>query len=85
MKKNLPSREGQMNIELTFGALAPDLRDQLKRQGIKPPPYTEQWQKQDRAITLLAIHGLLTDAERTRCRRRLMKDIVSQVAKGEPK
>ena len=58
--------------ELVFGAMADSIEAQLRKQGYKIVGPAHAQQLAD-AITLLAIHGILTDAEKQKARQRLMK------------
>ena len=66
-----------MNLHIVFGAMAPDIGQQLAYQGLTAKPRAiDQWQKDADAITRLAVRGMLSDAERERVRRRLLKTIL---------
>ena len=58
---------------IAFGALAPPLAEQLGDR--LQPQRIALWQRCADAITLLAVHGLLTGAERAKARTRLIKAI----------
>lgn len=60
-------------MDIIFGALAAPLWQQLKISNGHPKMAAIQDQAD--AITLLCIHGILSEAERHRARRRLLKQI----------
>ena len=62
---------------LTFGAMADDIEVQLRRQGLTLGSKDSEHRIQRWAdeITSLGIHELLTNSERDRARKRLMKVI----------
>jgi hypothetical protein len=68
-------------LSLTFGALANQIRDQLRSQGF---PVTaaraRAFQDVADAITLLAIHGYITDAGKVNAHRKLFARIKTLVA-----
>lgn len=70
-----------MPFRLNFGAMALPLRMQYENAHVKPPRGLAQLQKDADAISRLAVRGLLSEAERDRCRTRLMKRIM-QAARG---
>jgi len=62
--------------EMVFGALAPSILNQLIDQGLSIEKREgARLQKIADAITLLCIHGILSDSEKHRARMRLMKQI----------
>jgi hypothetical protein len=66
-------------IGIFFGALAPPLVEQLIEQKVvKIPDNINTLQKLSDAVTLLAVHGMLSDSETYRVRNRLLK----KIAKG---
>lgn len=66
-----------MKLEITFGAMAPTIADQLKRQGAEAAgQLLNQWQRDSKAITRLAVRCLLSEAEVHKARRRLLRDIL---------
>lgn len=70
---NLPRT--QATVGVAFGALAPPLHEQL---GL-PPATVCMEQKWANHVTGLLIAGILTDAEGSRARRRIMKRLLSKV------
>jgi hypothetical protein len=67
-----------MNLSLHFGAFVPALAKQLAESGLQVDKrYLEQLQRDANAVVLLLVHGLLTDSEINRVRRKLMKKIVA--------
>jgi hypothetical protein len=59
-----------------FSPLAEPIKKQLKEQRIKlHPAKIDYFQKVANAITLLTVHGLLTEAETKRARSRLLAEI----------
>lgn len=69
-----------MKVKITFGALAPTIADQIKQQGAEAAgQLLNQWQRDAKSITRLALRCLLSEAEVTRARRRLMRDILHGV------
>ena len=66
-----------MKLAITFGALAPTIADQLRQQGAEAAgQLVNQWQRDAKSITRLAVRCLLSEAEVTRARRRLLRDIL---------
>lgn len=66
-----------MKLELTFGAMAPDIAQQLAYQGLTAKPRAiDHWQKDADAITRLAVRGILSDAAKSAARRKLLKTIL---------
>lgn len=62
-----------------FGALADDIEVQLQRQGVTlgdRAPLFERWATE---IYSLRIHGLLTESESDRARKRLWKELTATV------
>ena len=62
-------------FQIAFGALADDIEDQLRPQGLTLGSRTSMIHRAAENISYLAIHGLLTDNEKDRARKRLMKEI----------
>lgn len=62
-------------FQITFGALAGDIEDQLRPQGLTLGSRASMIHRAAENISYLAIHGLLTDSEKDRARKRLMKEI----------
>ena len=63
--------------DISFGALCDDIEDQLQRQGFTlgdRAPLFERWATE---ISNLRIHGLLTEAESDRARKRLWKELTA--------
>ena len=80
MKKSDKSK-----LELAFGALVPDLDEQLKNQGITKlgrPQFITEFQNDADAITRLGLRGLLVDSEKDKARKRLLGKIVEYLEKG---
>ena len=70
--------------ELVFGAMADSIEAQLRKQGYKliGPAHAERLAE---AITFLAIHSILNDAEKTKARQRLIKRIqATPMARRKP-
>jgi hypothetical protein len=59
-------------MKVNFGALAPTLREQISNISDKD---AETFDAHNRAINLLKIHGLMTEAEAHKIRLRLIKKI----------
>lgn len=67
------------NLQITFGAIAEPVSAQLSAQGVViNAADANRFDRCADAITLLAIHGYLTDAEKTRARKRVMKAITRE-------
>ena len=67
-------------IRLQFGPTAPSLAKQFEGAEIDvAPEIVEQWQQQSDAITLLLMHGMMTNAEATRLRKRIYADMEARV------
>ena len=70
-----------MTIEIGMGALRPPLAEQLSAQRL---PYDESecevWEGHRLAISRLAIHGLLSDAQSRAANERLFKKIQKSVS-----
>lgn len=67
-------------ITLSFGAMAEPVADQLARQGISyPPGCSGEWDRWIAATARLAVHGIITTAERNRAERRIMKAIIRDI------
>jgi hypothetical protein len=71
-----------MKLEITFGAMAPKLRDQIAAAGFKAY-YKDvaEWQADADAITRLTVRGLLSDSQIAMCRKRLTRLIAGGVAR----
>lgn len=69
-------------IAITFGAMADPIGAQLYKQGIViNAAAADRIDRCADAVTLLAIHGYLTDAEKARARTRLMKAITREAGR----
>jgi hypothetical protein len=67
---------------VSFGALSPTIEEQLREQGLKldmDPALNELIQRHADQITVLEIHGILTEDETARARKRLLRIIKKQV------
>ncbi len=64
-------------MRITFGVLADSLADQFEQEGVEyiGKPSIELLQNCANAITILAVHGYLTESEVTKARKRLLKEI----------
>ena len=62
---------------ISFGALADDIEDQLRRQGWTLGDQAGRYQRWADEISSLRIHQLLTEAESNRARKRLWKEITA--------
>lgn len=66
-----------MKLLLEFGAMAPDISQQLAYQGLTAKARAiAHWQKDADAITRLSVRGMLSDSEKSKARRRLLKTIL---------
>ena len=74
-----------MILKLVFGAIVPNIGQQLRDAGFTASKNgdIEHWQKDADAITRLIVRGLLTDSAGTVARRKLMKKITAGVGRGE--
>lgn len=65
------------SFSLSMGALADDIEVQLRQQGLTLGSRSDadRIQRWANEISSLGIHGLLTEAERDRARKRLLKEI----------
>src|SRR5687767_10118930 len=67
-------------LSLEFGALSPKISRQLSAAGLRLDGGAASFfQRQADAVTLLVIHGTLSDGEAHKARRRLMKNIAEAV------
>lgn len=75
------TNESMIHVELHFGALCTPIKTQLDQQGLKyaVPRDASKWQKIADAITMLAIHGLLSDGAVHACRQKLINKISKTV------
>lgn len=64
---------------LTFGTLCDDIEVQLRRQGLTLGDRAEMVQRWVNALCDLGISEIITEADRDRARKRLMKRIPSMV------
>jgi hypothetical protein len=60
-------------IEVRFGAMAPPLKEQVPELPEKDAARLEQAAF---SVTYLSVHGFLTDTEKAKARKRIMKAIV---------
>jgi len=65
-------------ISLHFGALVPQLKEQLEGYGVDSTDI-EHFQKDADAIVRLAIRGLIPDSTKITANRRLMRNIVKAI------
>ena len=69
-----------MNVEISFGALAQTINNQLDLQSLTADAnQVRLWEEQRRAIVALHIHSLLTDGEALKARQRLLKKIAANI------
>jgi len=68
-------------MEITFGALAEPLQKQLEKYNIKLKNINE-YQKAQNSISMLYLHGYLTDGEKKKVYQRLMKDFERDIKKS---
>ena len=67
-------------IELHFGAMSDDIKIQLESQGITlPEKDCDTFEKCKFGITILNLHGILTDNETSKCRRKLFNKIMKEI------
>ena len=64
---------------IEFGALCDDIEVQLQRQGFTLGDQAERLQRWANEITSLRIHGLLTESESDRARKRMWKELTAIV------
>jgi len=64
---------------IEFGALSDDIEVQLQRQGFTLGDRAERIQRWATEISSLRIHGLLTESESDRARKRLWKELTQTV------
>lgn len=68
------------SVSLQIGALSDPVQVQLAGQGLRLPPNRDIiWQKRVVALTHLAVAGVVSDAERDRISRRIVKAIAREV------
>jgi len=65
-------------FSIDFGALSPKIEKQLKDQGLKTGR-TPLIQACADAVVLLAIHGIISDGEKDKARRRIMNFLKDSV------
>lgn len=69
-----------MRLEISVGAFAPDLAEQLAKQELELEAHSlEHFERDRQAIGRLGIRGLLSDGERERAALRLMKKMGKQL------
>jgi hypothetical protein len=68
--------EAMKNYSVSFGALAPSIRNQLPK---LPIEIADMFDRDSYSITRLLCRGLLTDSEGHKARLRLMKKITNAV------
>jgi hypothetical protein len=67
-------------LSIHFGALCQPIKRQLRDAKLRcKPDLAAAWQDDADAVTRLAVRGLLSDAEKQRARRRLIKVIAANV------
>lgn len=67
-------------LQITFGALADPLSDQLEEVGITVKPHiVKYWQQSADAIFRLNIRGLLPDGQTRAARKRLLKMMIDGI------
>lgn len=65
-----------MRLEISVGAFAPDLAEQLSKQGFELDAHNlEHFEKDRQAIGRLGIRGIITDGEREKAAIRLIKEM----------
>lgn len=70
-------------IGIRFGALSPPLLRQLSGLNV-PAGRITKWQKMADAITMLALHDLLSGSEVVKARKKLMRQIAAGVSVCQP-
>ena len=69
-------KKNTLRFSLQFGAMAKPIKEQLEAQGLCAPWAESGWaDKMATAVTLLKIHGILTDAEVSRAHKRIAKQL----------
>lgn len=69
-----------MKLGITFGALAPKVAGQLKKQKLTAAPLDiERAQANADAVTRLLIRGVLSDSEARKARQRILKRLLANV------
>lgn len=73
----------ERKIGLSFGCLCPPLRKQLKIQSIDVNKLEDlpKWETLRHSISMCAAHGIITDSEREKAYKRLMKMIMKELNK----
>lgn len=67
-------------IEITLGAMAPPLSEQLKGCGLSQNRL-KFYDKLAHCLAMCSIHGLLTDSEKSKASNRLVKAIEREIGK----
>lgn len=67
-----------MKVSLQFGAMVARISEQLDDLGLTANSHLmAHWQRDAEAITRLSVRGMLSEAETSKARRRLLKEILS--------
>lgn len=75
----MPARPTRQ-LAVTFGAMARPIAEQIAAHGLGYPfEKSKKWQKIADAITLLSIHGMISDKVKETARTRLMRMITAEM------
>lgn len=73
------------NLQIYFGALCQPFYKQIKNQGYKAPKKEfELLQDLSRSMSMLRIHGIITDSQVPAMQKKLFKKIVKKVRELNP-
>ena len=70
------------DVGIMFGALAPKISEQLTQQGVTiPENRAKAFDDLAWSLVLLHLHGLIPDSVRDNARKKLMKQIITEIRK----
>lgn len=75
--------EREVKVQLSFGALAPTLEEQLTPQGLTLGNMAVRHEKECKALTQLMFGDVITDSEHDRILQRLFKRVMKSIKEIE--